>query len=871
MNDVETAVDSIAVAAGRRGDRFAEWPGLAAVFAQVLLVAAVMRIAAIETLGFRRIVYLAACGFVVHHFLSPRHRLRFFLALSIAGMVIAFGGSADSRLWDPVLGLSRSCLICGIGVALIALCHLRVRAWKRATLLALAGLFIAIFRSGRWDSRILAVVWPVLAALFMFRIIVYLHDLSASRVRPTRTQSMAYFFLLPNYCALLFPVIDFRTFCQKYYDEEALVIYQRGVKWMTRGLIHLLLYRVAHKLFLLEAADIKNGTDLIQFVVANVFLYLKVSGSFHLFVGMLLLFGFNLPETNHRYFLASSFTDYWRRVNTYWRAFIMKVFYYPMFFRLRKRGQVTAMVVAVLWCFAVTWALHLYQTWWVKGAVALTCTDALFWGTLALLVLANSLWEWKRSGKKKLAPGGRKLREAIGLVARTALTFAVITFLWSLWCTPSIGLWLHIWSLADLNTLAWGCAVVACVTIATVFLEILPTRGSRSSLRPPVGAGARAIAFRRDAVLCAATLVAILAVGNLAARSWAGLKSFERPSTATEVARLVLGGMAYWQGSGYYENLTAVDESTSQYWETMTTTLFFMNQAVVTNDSNVHELTPNIHLERNGLWLDTNRWGMRDREHDLMKPPATLRMAFLGSSHVMGYGIPMRDTFGAALADRLNKEHPGDGAFEVFNFAVNSQSPLGQIWMLHNRAIAFHPDLVLFVAHLVDFEWVARDVVADVHMHKALPAGFPMQLLTHAGVTDRTFEVFAMQRLRPSEPQMLAYCYGEIVRQSRSINALPVCVFLPLPMDLPLDSAKAAYLLGIARDAGFTTIDLSDIFADYKPKDLMLPESSWHSNAKAHAIIAAALYNQLISDPRIDVISRVRRIRSGFEGERVAK
>ena len=66
---------------------------------------------------------------------------------------------------------------------------------------------------------------------------------------------------------------------------------------------------------------------------------------------MLHLFGFNLPETHHRYFLASSFTDFWRRINIYWKDFMMKVFYYPAYFRLRRFGDTVALVLATVFMF----------------------------------------------------------------------------------------------------------------------------------------------------------------------------------------------------------------------------------------------------------------------------------------------------------------------------------------------------------------------------------------------------------------------------------------------------------------------------------------------------------------------------------------
>jgi hypothetical protein len=853
-------------------DRFAELPGLATVFAQVVLIALVMRNSGIETLGFHRVIYIAACGFVVNHLLPLRHRLPFFFALSIVAMVVALGGSAGAKMPHLALGISRAGLIFGIGVVLIVICHLPISFGKRGILLIIVGAVAAEFRSGTWNSMVFAVVWPVLAAMFMFRVIIYLYEVSNSTHRPSKVQSLTYFFLIPNCCALLFPVIDFRTFCQKYYDEEALIIYQRGVKWMTRGIIQLLIYRLTYQVFALEASDVADGTDLIQFVVANIFLYLKVSGSFHLFIGMLLLFGFNLPETNHRYFLASSFTDYWRRVNTYWRAFMMKVFFYPAFFRFKNRGQVIALIIATLWCFFVTWSLHIYQTWWIKGAVSWVWTDALFWTALALLVLANSLWELKNNKRQKMIKGVATRSEAIAVILRTAFTFVVITVLWSLWNTPTLKLWFHIWSLADLQTLAWGAGVVACVMIAAALFEVSLAAKTRPVGRSIAIGFSGKVSIRSEALICAGSLLAILLLTSIPDQQRLAHQETQYLSMTADLARIVMGEEALENGHGYYENLTAVDASTVQFWETMTTnnSLVLLNQLIFINDANARELAPNIHIEENGLRMDTNRWGMRDRDLPLMKPPATLRLAFLGSSHVMGYGLPTKDMFETVLEDRLNRENHRDGGFQLLNFSVSGESPMGQIWMLHNRVAAFHPDIVFFVAHLIDFDWVNRDVVQIIRKHESLPSGFPAHVLAQANIRSRTSEPFAMKSLRPQESEILLYCYREMVRECRSINALPVCIFLPVPTDFPLDRKSVTNLLNISNNAGFITIDLSSIFADYNPKDLMLNERWLHSNARAHAIIAEALYDQITTDPRIDLLDRARQVSASLPAEPLA-
>jgi GNAT superfamily N-acetyltransferase len=74
--------------------------------------------------------------------------------------------------------------------------------------------------------------------------------------------------------------------------------------------------------------------DTAWYALATFLLYLRVSGLFHLIVGLLRLFGFALPETHHLYYLSSSFTDFWRRINIYWKEFLTKVVFYPTFVRL---------------------------------------------------------------------------------------------------------------------------------------------------------------------------------------------------------------------------------------------------------------------------------------------------------------------------------------------------------------------------------------------------------------------------------------------------------------------------------------------------------------------------------------------------------
>ena len=98
--------------------------------------------------------------------------------------------------------------------------------------------------------------------------------------------------------------------------------------------------------------------------------------------------------------LASSFLDFWRRINIYWKDFIQKIVFYPVYFRVKAWGQTAALVTATCVAFIATWLLHSYQTFWLVGEFPLRAQDVVFWSALAVLVMANMIWD-ARAGKKR--------------------------------------------------------------------------------------------------------------------------------------------------------------------------------------------------------------------------------------------------------------------------------------------------------------------------------------------------------------------------------------------------------------------------------------------------------------------------------------
>ena len=59
--------------------------------------------------------------------------------------------------------------------------------------------------------------------------------------------------------------------------------------------------------------------------------------------------------------------------------------------------------------FVLTWFLHAYQWFWLRGTMLLAWHDVLFWVVLGVLVVVNSLYEMKYGRQRSLGQAGLDL------------------------------------------------------------------------------------------------------------------------------------------------------------------------------------------------------------------------------------------------------------------------------------------------------------------------------------------------------------------------------------------------------------------------------------------------------------------------------
>jgi D-alanyl-lipoteichoic acid acyltransferase DltB (MBOAT superfamily) len=801
---------------------------LASLGLQLGLIILVARTFTLESTAFQRLLFLATGGFLVHAILPLRYRQTWFILLSLAGIGVVFG--IEGGLW-----------LIGIGLLLIAIARLPISWWVRVGLLVLAAGGLAVMRAGILPAPFSLAVWPILASMFMFRLGVYMRRLRHTPARATLPRTLAYFFMLPNIAFPLFPVVDFKLFDTGYFNSDRWVIYQTGARWIVRGLFHRVLYRIVYYYLAAAPAELQNLGDLLKYVSATYLIYLRVSGQFHIIVGILRLFGWNLPEGNHLYFLSSGCTDFWRRINIYWKDFMMKLVYFPSFFRLRKRGNTPALIIATIVVFLVTWLLHSYQWFWVRGDFPLTPTDALFWGTLGTCMMIQMLRETRKPRQAAQAKVAWSLKRGVVTVG----FFWAMSALWALWDSHSIAEYFSIWSVARH---ADTTSIVTAIGLVVVGVAIAGWPWGVAA----IGGEGRAKAFwRRDDVQGAAVCAGLLLVAQPSITGLLG------PRTGGFVQSLRENRLnerdAASMHRGYYEQINVggglagaqleeVNEERPADWVSLTQTKMYREL----NNFLGADLVPSTEMVFKGEHFRTNSLGMRDREYTREKAAKTYRIVLLGPSDFMGAGVSDSQTFDELLENRLNRElSPRTGLkYEILNLSVVGYSLLQQMEMLSERGMGYDPDLVIAAFHPISEARFSFQRLANVARY-GIPNPYPdlVAIVDSAGVDSGTVQADAFRRLKPYGRRLLEW---SLTRMDSMTTARGIPIALVV-RDMPAEhSALPDSTLDFARQLGYDIIDIRDVYAGQDPSTLLLASYDKHPNAKGHRLIAERLFTELV-------------------------
>ncbi len=251
-----------------------------------------------------------------------------------------------------------------------------------------------------------------------------------------------------------------------------------------------------------------------------------------------------------------------------------------------------------------------------------------------------------------------------------------------------------------------------------------------------------------------------------------------------------------------------------------------------------------------GVRIATNAAGFRDRDFEKTPPEGTTRIALLGDSMAMGWGVPFEETAAKVLERNLNE---GGEAFEVINMGTGNYNTVMEAAFFQRHGLAYEPDIVLLLYFANDAEPVPRvsrgfypvqkrsyllALLFDVYtkIRPGVDRGFHWSQYYQA-LYDPGSEALAANRAALAD--LAALCGAEGIQLV--VASLPdLHQFDPYPLE-----AATQYIRGEAESLGLPFIDLFPVLSQEAPATLWVSPEDTHANAKANALIAEGLARHL--------------------------
>jgi hypothetical protein len=328
------------------------------------------------------------------------------------------------------------------------------------------------------------------------------------------------------------------------------------------------------------------------------------------------------------------------------------------------------------------------------------------------------------------------------------------------------------------------------------------------------------------------------------------------------------------ESAGYYEGLIGTSDPAAGALEQSlvgqpTDWVHFADSGVsqlVTNDVLQFILSPNVSRSLFGKEFTTNQFRMRDRPVTEDKPAGTVRVALLGASMDMGWGVATDETYENRLEDWLNQQSRARGdsrRFEVLNFAVAAYSPTQRLTVYRRLVRKFKPDMVFYATTLLDPR-LTEIHLCDSLNNRADISGYPY--LTSV-VAEAGYDPANLRRdprgkwqdkgkfktwLEPKREGINRTVMQELARECRADGIKLACLIIPRAgrNDLKhLRQQGVTEQVESCRAAGVPVWDLTDSFDQEDPTRLAVAVWDDHPNTRGHELIYRDLARHLLADP----------------------
>ncbi|HEV3121217.1 MAG TPA: SGNH/GDSL hydrolase family protein [Isosphaeraceae bacterium] len=277
------------------------------------------------------------------------------------------------------------------------------------------------------------------------------------------------------------------------------------------------------------------------------------------------------------------------------------------------------------------------------------------------------------------------------------------------------------------------------------------------------------------------------------------------------------------------------------------------------------ELLPNQKAMLFGQPFTTNADCMRDKPYPLAKPAGVFRVAILGSSMDMGWGVSTTETYENRLEYWLNShalQRHIPRQFELLNFSMAAYGPVQRLASFERKAVAYHPDAVFYSATMLDLRLLEIHVCDLLRGRVDLGFDFLKKAVAEARLTTDDLALDATGQLTHKDviKAKLRPHYWEIVDGALTLLAADCdsagislyCLIIPRvgKADAPEERAAAvAQHKAIAKRHGIPVFDLSGTFDHRDPATIEIAAWDDHPNALGHTLLFRSLAQAIVSNP----------------------
>lgn len=194
----------------------------------------------------------------------------------------------------------------------------------------------------------------------------------------------------------------------------------------------------------------------------------------------------------------------------------------------------------------------------------------------------------------------------------------------------------------------------------------------------------------------------------------------------------------------------------------------------------------------------TNRWGFREPEFAIEKPPGVVRVVTIGDSYVFGIGVPVEETLARRLEERLSARHPSV-RFEVVNLGMPGNNFVSYLPVYRAAVERLAPDGVVLCLTLPN-DLSAWDWGTEARAAHRLSLYSAARWLLETNAAAALFSAALLERA--ATPEAVARFEGEVQR----LFALRSRLGAPPLFVLPYSDGWAFLDAALGKQAGVTLL-----------------------------------------------------------------